>query len=647
MHTNQIYALDIETSCNVPECTEKDCKHPLDFNKGKIDCVGIYAIDVDHKQVFRDLDQLRTWLNDNPDVKFIGHNFKFDIKFLWANGIELPLERWYGDTQLMAHVCTDKVPDQYLGSYEACRRIANKKLPRGFSHRKARRHSLKVLAPWFLKVPKFWEDPTDHNSDEYVLKDCEYTARLFTMFKEKLALHGHYEFYEKRLLQWTKMLAEAEFRGVQIDLELLDNMEKEYRAKADALKEQLDATWQDAYQAYYDMQDRELKEKYGKMCLHALQKLKKPTPEKENKTKVRYKSLYLAAKSKIPKKIDLDSPKQVLWLFKDYLSLDVTNYKGEETTGIATLEKLAGSRDDIALFLKWRKANKLVTAFFPTYRNIQTNSTIHAHFNPTGTRTGRLSCSDPNLQQVSKELKPLFRARPGYKLLTYDLGAIEAVLIALYSNDLRLTELIKEQISPHDFNTAQIFFKENNWTIDSIKADHPKERKAAKTLGFSLLYGAGAKRIQHAFTAAGFPVNLDEARELHKIYKETYQDATDFHRAVTKEFEAGETIPNLFGRPLTVSAEDAYMKGFNKLIQSSASDLNLVAAYNASKRCRKVGLDFHVLLLIHDSIVAEVAEANAPLASQILIEEMTKFNLTNDLGPIKLEVEGGIDERWT
>jgi DNA polymerase I-like protein with 3'-5' exonuclease and polymerase domains len=114
-----------------------------------------------------------------------------------------------------------------------------------------------------------------------------------------------------------------------------------------------------------------------------------------------------------------------------------------------------------------------------------------------------------------------------------------------------------------------------------------------------------------------------------------------------RAMEAGEVIPNLLGRPIKIQdPERAYMTAFNALIQSSASDLNLEAARRTQEAYDKMGLDAHVVGFVHDFVMVEAADEVVEQAEELLIQNMTGFDLNNDLGPIKLTVEGGQMRCW-
>ncbi len=645
-------AVDLETACNVTDCPgfggSSKCDHALSPWNGRVTCIGVVGSGV--RNVYRSIpdfsDDIRQLVRSNG---LVFHNGSFDIKFLIKAGCgDWIWDAWTDDTQLMIHTCTEKIPDSWLTQYEEWRKEENKRLPQGVSHRAARGNSLKTNAPYWLGIEPFWENPADHDSDEYVLKDCEYTLRLYNLFNQKLKDLQQYGFYKNRMMSWTKMLTRAELRGISLDSSRLAEMKVEYADTVDALRAELDETWIEGHRAYLAKEKSRLIGKYSDMANKAISKLKEPDVEKEMKIDARYYRLLKAAQEKLPDKINYDSPKQMLWLLRDHLQLPVKNFQGEESTGKAVLQDLAsGGREDIKLYLDWRQAHKIATAFLPTYEKLaDSQQLIHPNFNLTGTRTGRLSSSSPNCQQIPSKLYSIFKPRPGYTFLQHDEAAIEAKLIALYSNDVNIMDAARPGHSIHNANATSFFGLDCR--PEDVPDKHPAERRAAKTVGFALFYGAGSNRIKHAFTAAGFPTSDKEAKEKHKAFKSYYETAIKFHRSITKVFEAGDIVENLFGRPLKIQVpEQAYMKGFNTLIQSSASDLVLRSAEKAERRWREEGLDCHLLLFVHDFILAECNIDDAQRADEILVECMTDYTLTNELGSIKLEVDGGIGNEWS
>jgi DNA polymerase I-like protein with 3'-5' exonuclease and polymerase domains len=627
-----LVALDIETSCAVQSCPgfgiSSKCDHGLDPWKSKIDVIGVIGEEIEATFT---LDQFLIFHDSWQDsIQYIGHNFKFDMLHLVRHGCNIKLDHWVGDTMLMAYVCTDKIPDAWLANYEWDRAQQKGK------HRKGSKHSLKTLAPFFLGVDPFWESE-DKNDKEYVLKDTRYTWELYEVLTDRLKELGQFDFYEKKLLPWTKMLLTAEVRGICIDMKALDEKERELKAKVLDLEERLDIEWEDAHLDYHNTLMDKVFDKYKAMA----DKAGKPL-----ETGSRYGKLLEAAVRKLPTKINYGSPAQMKWLLRDYLGYDVQSLEGDESTGKEVLNRLADEgKEDIKLFLEWRKCNKLLEAFIPTYRDLQVDGVVHPVFNPCNTRTGRTSSERPNMQQVPPELRPLFIPRPGYKFVGYDAAAIEARLIGLYSDDPTLYKIISDGISIHDHNTKVFFGYDTPY--EAVSKVHKQERAASKNVGFALFYNAGANRIRIAFAQKGYHLTENECQQLLNRFRSSYQTAMQYSKNIVSYLEGGEVLENLMGRPIRIeNAEDCYMQGFNTLIQSSASDYNLDAGYKAWKAAQELGMDAWPLLFVHDFNCFEVRDEQTDAFNHIYPDIATDYVLTTSHGPLPLAVEGGIMTRW-
>ncbi len=625
--SSKVIALDIETSGLSPW-------------RDQIYMCGIY--DGETYTCMRSAKDLQALLKGKyQGYDIVGHRTDFDVKFLlvheWLTD-ELLGGRVVHDSRILASLVKQRVPREFLERYEETRKVLNKSLPKGHTHREGSPLSLKVLAPWYLKVPMFWEMPGNHDDEAYNEKDCLYTFRLFKLLGDRLKEEGGWDFY-LRLLEWSQMLREMELKGVNIDLTELAQVEKEYTKKRDDAKAKLDLMWEEAHHTYYAIEMQKVEAVRQEMLDRAMIKAK----DKE-KCKARYEKGRREALAKI-EPFNYDSPTQMAWLLKDFLGLDITNADGDESTGRAVLHKLASDgRKDIESYLEYREAEKVLTMYVPTYRDKQVNGAIHANFNLVGTRTGRTSCANPNLQQVPSELYRIFKPRPGHQFVIYDLSGIEAALIALYSGDRTLYDMLARGESIHDYNAKALF--ELDCDVSEVKKKYPEQRQCAKNLGFACFYGAGAKRILATFANAGFVITEAEAKKKLKNLQATYPRVFEFHKEITGIFEAGETVSNLLGRPITLQAHDnPYMQGFNTLIQSSASDLNLLACERWWKQNQ--GTDTYPLLVIHDCIFGEAGEGAACAAAELLEKCMTNFKLESEHGPIKLKVEGGIGHAWT
>lgn len=661
------FALDIETTCNVTGCTEPHpCDHALDPYCNRITIIGLYWKENGEAQsaTLRSAIELKALFDDLGDYEVTGVNLKWDLKTLAAHGCDIHLSHWTDDVQLMSVAYTVKVNEQYLEQYAALRKQLNEALPKGQKHRNAKGNSLKVLAPFHLGIEPFWEDPANHDNETYVLKDCEYTYHLTELLEERLKAEGSYEFYKTKLLPWTKLLYKMECRGISIDLEMLDRADKESQRKAEEVKILLDKEWAEAYVVYRDIEIKELREQTDHNIEKAKQRAfqyregnlaKAKTPRSIETIEARYKHRIDNIDSKyakwfdegcnrIPRQMNLNSPTQLKWLFKEHLGLDITNFDDEESTGKAVLQKLAGTgRQDMKLFLEYRKQTKLVKAFFPTYRELNKNGIIRATFHPGIARTGRLTSSDPNLQQVPHDLHALFYS-PGRKLITKDESAIEPRLIAYASNDLTLFDILKSGADFHGFNT-KIFFG-LQCEVNEVKKKFPLEREVGKEVGLALMYGAGKYRLQESAQKRGFVWSNRECQYKVDRFKEAYETVYAYREVINSCLLDGP-IRNVAGRLFSIAdPQDVFMKGFNSYIQGGASDLVWNSAEKAQFEYERLNLDAHVVLLVHDEIVVDAAPDCADQASRILENAMTDYDLTNDLGRIELKVEGKISDRW-
>lgn len=634
-----IYALDIETKAD----RDEDAVNPW---RNTISCIGIVGDD-GYSNVFRDMAAFGQFVSGlkNGDA-LVTHGGKFDFKTLIVKGFGLSPEMYVEDTLMQAVACTHKIPEHWLEGYEIARRKLNETLGgKRDVHRRAGRHSLKTLAPYFLGVDPFWET-ANHDDDEYVLKDARYTLALWHKFNKMLHAEETYSFYKEKLMPWARMIMESELKGVRIDNVLLEKKAVEHEALAEVSSKKLHEMWRDAYVEWHSGLVRELQTKYAGMTQAALQRLKNPTEEKINNTKRRYDEMRNKAISQLPDKMNLSSPAQLMWILRDYYKLDVTNFQEDETTGKSVLNRLAEEgRKDVAELLEYRKHSKLVSAFFPSYREMQVSGRIHASFNLQGTRTGRLSSSEPNLQQVPGHLHPLFVPSDGHKLLCYDLAGIEPVVIAYLTEDPILCDILINGGNFHNHNVRVFFGVDAPDSV--IKTEYKKERELAKEVGLSLLYGAGPNRLQESSQRRGLPLTYRDCRDIYERFKEEYKQVFDFKKQLDASLMIGENMVNVMGRKLSIPDErDVHMKGFNTLVQSSASDMLLHAAYTFTKRAKEQGINALPLLYVHDEVVIEAKASQAEDAKKLLLSCFGEYKLETRYGNVPVVAEGGISDAW-
>lgn len=638
MKSRILVALDIET-----KSTTEDKEDALNPFKSEITCIGVYGEGI--QKVYRSpWKDFMEEVYNNDEYCFVAHNGKFDLKHMYFKFGEMPnwKERYAADTRYMAFVCTEKISEDYLAEYEAKRKELNKS--RTNPHREAKLHSLKTLAPYFLGVEPFWESDNGHDNDEYVLKDCEYTYKLYEFFTKLLKTLDQFDFYNNKLMPWSKVVLQAELTGVKIDVPLIEQLLAENKEKIAQLTATLKQEWAEHFAAYSQKVLKELNSQYNDMFQTYMEKHPKASLVD---TQLRYVNMFERAKNKLIEsgelELNLDSPSQLAWLLQDRLGLDITNLEGKDSTGKEVLQRLSRENESVKKLLELRKATKLVTAFLPKYlANRTSEDRIHADFNIDGTRTGRLSSSGAaNLQQVPRDMKHIFKADDGSMFITYDVTAIEPLLMAYYSEDPALTKLIQEGKSLHSVN-ARIMFG-LDCTDEEVKDKYPTQRQIAKTIGLACLYGAGWNQVKMACRKEGIFFSDSECKNIVKRIRNTYQGVWDFKQELDKVLEQGEVIYNYMGRPIRfTNPEDVYMQGFNTLIQGSASDIVLDIGREISETTNA-----EPVLFVHDSIVSTVDLGFADVEHEnMAVYHSFRRVLTNASATFTLSVEGGVDNVW-
>jgi DNA polymerase I-like protein with 3'-5' exonuclease and polymerase domains len=641
-------SLDIETECDVEDCTESDCKHALDHHRSRITVVGIYfeMAGVVHREVYRDLGRLRIRLDGLCDFTLVGHNLlQFDLKHLKAKGLDLTDRPWEC-TQLMAVAYSRKIPDKWLARYEARRKEINKTLPHGHkAHREAGKHSLKTLAPHFLGVQPFWEETGDKDNDDYVLTDCAHTYRLFQFLRQALVEDDTDKFYREKLKPWCQMLFEGEWEGIGLDYGTMTKKEMAAQDQARSSKRKLDQYWESAYGAYEAEQMDALTREYEEKKDIAIAKLKDPSYEKRQKTIRRYAALWGSAAAKI-EPFNLDSPAQMAWLLRDHLGYDITNFEGEDSTGVEVLERLAAEgKDDIKALLDYREASKLITSFFPKYRELAWKGKIHASFKLAIARTGRSTSSDPNLQQVPGHIRPIFIPPPGHSLIIKDFSGAEPALIGYLTKDPMICGPLIEHRNFHD-GVVPLFF-DMDCDEKEIKKLYPKERDATKEADLSLFYGAAAGRLRISAMKRGFPWTMRDAKDRVERFRAHFETAFQVKREVIDPTaEAGHPLINLFGRKIRIEQQDVYMKAFNTLVQSSASDMLFRSCQKMRDEFKARSIRAKILLWVHDEVVVEVDDRDLIDAEEIIDRCMTSYKLPTPYGNLPLKVEGHVSKYW-
>ena len=346
---------------------------------------------------------------------------------------------------------------------------------------------------------------------------------------------------------------------------------------------------------------------------------------------------------------NINSPKQL----GDILFVKMNLPSGKKTktgysTDVMVLEDLESYGYDIArLLLDYRKLNKLKTTYVDTLPNlVDSNSRIHTSFNQIGTATGRLSSSEPNLQNIPVKtddgikIREGFVAEEGKVLMSIDYSQVELRVLTSMSKDENLIEAYREEKDLHDLTARRIF---NLSDSDDVTRE---QRTIAKIINFSIIYGKTACGL-----AKELKIPVKDASEYIKKYFEQYPRVTTFEKEVIEFGEEHGYVKTLFGRKRYISGIDSK----NKTIKAQAERMavNTVIQGTAAEVLKKVMLkvyetlkdkdDIALLLQVHDELIFEVEESSVEKYSEILADIMKN---TVKLEDVNLNININIGKNW-
>jgi DNA polymerase-1 len=599
----ELYAIDIETT-------------GLSSFKDRILGIGVYS--PSFNRYFSTVADFSDWLRASPNVVFVAHNGSFDVTFLKRAGVDVT-DRWRMDTRSLASILVPRpislglehLAEIYLGQ-----------------------------APYKLDRTKMAEHSPDEVRD-YCLKDCELTYELFQLFRKQLSGES-WKFVENWLMPATFFCAAMEYDGVYVDERGLKVYRDEMVAKRDQILTELKERAKNAIIAYHEQQVIEVRKTYKELYEKAKTKTKDQT-----KCLRRYALLESAAVSRL-EPFNWNSPQQLIWLLKDYYQLDITDRDGDSSTSEAVLKRI--SHPVCEALCRYREAEKLVSTCIPALlENIQEDGFVHTHYHIGGTRTGRLSSSGPNLQQIPRgRLRSYVRAFSDSRVLaTIDYSQIEVRIIAEVAKERELINAFKEGIDPYSVIAHKLL--KIDCDIRLIKEKFKKERDVSKTAGLSILYGTGAGKLQEVLNKElNKDYSLEECRRFIRAYRDSFPAIKQFKQDLERKLANKKVYHNLLGRPFTIEDnEDLYMKSLNTLVQGSASDLVLHSAIKVKQKLQDLGVPAKCRLLIHDEQVWELPEDEAELlVNEVIVPAMT-LDIEKELRlTVPLKVEYTISREW-
>ncbi|MBE6597080.1 MAG: DNA polymerase I [Ruminococcaceae bacterium] len=345
---------------------------------------------------------------------------------------------------------------------------------------------------------------------------------------------------------------------------------------------------------------------------------------------------------------NIDSPKQLgVVLFE---KLGLPTFKKTKTgysTDAEVLSKLRGKHDIIEDILDYRQLSKLRSTYTDALvRLADGEGRIHTLFNQTGTATGRLSSSEPNLQNIpvrtelGRRFRKYFTAKnEDYLIVDADYSQIELRLLAHISGDENMIAAFAEGEDIHRSTAAAVFGV-------APEAVTPELRKRAKAVNFGIVYGIGEFSLSE-----DLGISRAEAKRYIESYLEGFPRVAEYLSEVKEQARADGYVTTSFGRRRYIpelSASNKNLQHFgervamNSPIQGTAADIMKIAMINTARALKEADIDARLILQVHDELLLEAHAAVAEKAREILVREMESAVSLS----VPLSVEANIGKTW-
>lgn len=435
------------------------------------------------------------------------------------------------------------------------------------------------------------EVPLDRIS-EYAIEDADITYRLYNIFKRKIDDEDLLKLFNEIEMPLVPVLADMERAGVKIDIAYFKKLEVKNR---DLLKQVEERIYADAGQAFNINSTRELS--------HVLFDTLRLKPQRKTKTGL--------------------------------------------STDIRVLESLQGSHPIIDHLISYRSLSKLKNTYIDALPKLVSPKTgrIHTSFNQTVVATGRLSSSDPNLQNIpvrdemGKGIRRGFVPEKGHVLLSADYSQIELRVAAHLSGDANMIRAFNDGIDIHAMTASSVF----GVPIGEVT---PDMRRQAKVINFATIYGVSPFGLSQQAE-----IGVKEAAEFIRIYFETYPGFKKFIDETIEFARANGYVKTLLGRKRAIDEidsdtsfrrEGAERVAINTPIQGTSADMIKIAMINISDDIKMKKMKTRMIMQVHDELVFEVPEDELDAAKKMVVDRMEH---ALDLAvPVKVDV--GVGKNW-
>ena len=349
------------------------------------------------------------------------------------------------------------------------------------------------------------------------------------------------------------------------------------------------------------------------------------------------------------KEFNLNSPKQLQEILYDELKIPVSKKTptGKPSTDEDTLQFLAQTNELPKLILEYRSLNKLKTGYTDKLplQISKTSGRVHTSYQQAITSTGRLSSTDPNLQNIpiktskGKKIRKTFIAQSKKRIFAADYSQIELRIMAHLSEDKNLLKAFKNKIDIHSFTASEIFAID----IENVSTD---DRRAAKAINFGLIYGMSSFGLSKQL---GIPISA--AKDYMDVYFERYPQIKSYMNKIKDFAKNNGYVETIYGRKLylpEISSKNVQRRKYaertaiNAPVQGSAADIIKIAMIQIDQWLSNNQSETKMIMQVHDELVFEIPEKNALADVENIIKIMKNCVSLN----LPLEVNYGIDKNW-
>lgn len=561
------FAFDTETtSVNVMEAELVGISFAIDDHKA-----WYIPVPADKKKALEIIEDIRPILENDAALK-IAQNAKYDYSVLKRYGIEVSAPVF--DTMIAHYLLQPEM--QHNMDYLSEIYLRYKPIPTSDIIETKTKKTSESLFDFDAEneKPTTMREAPIEKVMQYCCEDSDVTLQLYKVFKEELKKENLEKLFYDIEMPLVKVLADMELTGVRIDTTALKESEVVLNAEL-----------------------KNIEARITELAGHSFNPL---------------------------------SPKAVGTVLFDEMKLDPKAKKtktGQYTTSEEVLQKLRDKSPIVDEILNYRGVKKLLSTYveaLPLEVNKETDR-IHAQFNQTVTATGRLSSSNPNLQNIpirdemGRELRKAFIPDDGEVFFSADYSQIELRLMAHLSQDPNMVEAFQSGEDIHAATAAKIYHLD-------VKEVSKLQRTKAKTANFGIIYGISTFGLSSRLN-----IPRSEAKELIDGYFATYPKIKEYmDKSIEVAREKGY-VETLFGRKrvLTdINSANATVRGYaernaiNAPIQGTAADIIKIAMVRISKRIKKEKLKAKLLIQVHDELNFSVPESELEKLKKLVLEEM-------------------------